>query len=403
MSETIGKTPWLIIVGLGEDGPDGLSPASHEAIARAEIVMGAARHLSLLPDLEAEAITWPVPFADGIPVLLSHKGKRVVMLASGDPFWFGAGTSIAKHLDPGDWVALPVPSTFTLAAATLGWAVEDTVCAGLHAAPFARLKRDLFEGQRAIATLRDGDAVGDIAAWLTAEGFGVSTLHVLEALGGPRQRVRNVPANAMTLDAIQHPVCVGIEVAGDGAVIPLATGRPDDLFDNDGQMTKRPVRALTLSALAPCAGEHLWDIGGGSGSIAIEWLWSHPINAATTIEIDPDRAERIRANAARLGVDRLNVITGRAPDALDGLATPDAVFIGGGISQEMLQVVWSLLPKGARLVANAVTLEAEVLLAQWQADKGGDMMRIEIAQSQPLGRKRGWKSAYPIVQWSVAK
>ena len=403
MSETIGKTPWLTIVGLGEDGPDGLSRASREAIARAEIVIGAARHLSLLPNLEAEAITWPVPFADGIPVLLSHKGKRVVMLASGDPFWFGAGTSIAKHLHPGDWVALPVPSTFTLAAATLGWAVEGTVCAGLHAAPFARLKPELFAGQRIFATLRDGDAVEEIAAWLSAEGFGASTLHVMEALGGPRQRVRNAQADAMSLDNIKHPVCVGIDLAGGGAVIARATGRPDDLFDNDGQITKRPVRALTMSALAPCPGEHLWDIGGGSGSIAIEWLWSHAKNTATTIEIDPDRASRIRANAARLGVDHLNVITASAPDALDGLASPDAVFIGGGISQDMLIAVWNVLPKGARLVANAVTLEAEVLLAQWQADKGGDMMRIEIAQSQPLGRKRGWKSAYPIVQWSVAK
>ena len=399
----MSETPWLTIVGLGEDGPEGLSPASREAIAQAEIVMGAARHLSLLPDLGVKAITWPVPFADGIPVLLSHKAKRVVMLASGDPFWFGAGSSIAKHLDPGDWVALPVPSTFTLAAATLGWAVEGTVCMGLHAAPFARLKPKMFEGQRVIATLRDGDAVTEIAAWLSAEGFGASTLHVMEALGGPRQRVRHVQANAMSLDNIQHLVCVGIDLAGDGQVIPLATGRPDDLFDNDGQITKRPVRALTLSALAPCPGEHLWDIGGGSGSIAIEWLWSHATNIATTIEVDPDRASRIRANAARLGVDHLNVVTGSAPDALNGLTAPDAVFIGGGISQEMLTAVWNMLPKGARLVANAVTLEAEVLLAQWQADKGGDMMRIEIAQSHPLGRKRGWKSAYPIVQWSVVK
>lgn len=399
----MSETPWLTIVGLGEDGPEGLSPASREAIAQAEIVMGAARHLSLLPDLGAEAITWPVPFADGIPVLLSHKAKRVVMLASGDPFWFGAGSSITKHLKPGEWVALPVPSTFTLAAATLGWAVENTLCAGLHAAPFAQLKPNMFEGQRIIATLRDGDAVGEIATWLCDEGFGESSLHVMEALGGPRQRVRTAAAKAMTLDAIRHPVCVGIELAGDGAVIPLVSGRPDDLFENDGQITKRPVRALTLSALAPCPGEQLWDIGGGSGSIAIEWLWAHPTNTATTIELNPDRAARIRANAARLGVDRLNVVHGSAPEALVGLAAPDAVFIGGGISHDMLLAIWNVLPDGARLVANAVTLEAEVLLAQWQADKGGDMMRIEIAQSQPLGRKRGWKSAYPIVQWSVAK
>lgn len=399
----MSETPWLTIVGLGEDGPDGLSPASREALDGAEIVIGAARHLALLPDLRAETITWPVPFADGISVLLSHRGKPVVMLASGDPFWFGAGTSVTKHLDAGDWVTLPSPSTFSLAAATLGWAVDKTAIAGLHAAPFARLKPLLHPGQRILATLRDGAAVTEICSWLDGEGFGVSAVHVLEALGGPRQRVRNGKAREFGFDDIQHPVCIGIEVAGGGVVVPLASGRPDDLFDHDGQITKRPVRALTLSALAPCPGEHLWDIGGGSGSIAVEWLWAHPDNTASTIELNPERADRIRQNASRLGVDRLNVVTGSAPDALAGLPTPDAVFIGGGISQNMLQSVWSAMPEGARLVANAVTLEAEVLLANWQADKGGDMLRIELATSRPLGRKRGWKSAYPIVQWSVTK
>lgn len=397
----MSETPWLTVVGLGEDGPDGLSPASQDALARAEIVMGAARHLALLPGLTAEAVTWPVPFADGVPVLLSHRGKRVVMLASGDPFWFGAGTVIARHLEPGEWRALPAPSTMSLAAAVLGWPLERTRCFGLHAAPLARLRPHLFSGQRLLATLRDGDAVGELAAWLAAEGFGETTLHVMEALGGPRERVRGAQAQGYDLTDVQHPVCVGLEVAGHGAVLPLASGRPDTLFDNDGQITKRPVRALTLSALAPCPGEHLWDIGGGSGSIGIEWLLAHPTCAATAVEINPERAARIAENAARLGVERLQVVTGAAPDALAGLDAPDAVFIGGGISEEMLQSVWAAMPQGARLVANAVTLEAEVLLANWQAVKGGDLMRIELAQANALGRKRGWKAAYPIVQWSV--
>ncbi len=407
MSETPLQTPpgaaWLTIVGLGEDGPEGLSAASQEALATAEIVMGAARHLALLPDLQAQCVTWPVPFADGVPVLLSYRGRRVVMLASGDPFWFGAGSVMARHLEPGEWRALPAPSTMSLAAAALGWALEKTPCFGLHAAAFAQLRTQLFVGNHLLATLRDGAAVRDLADWLTGLGFGASRLHVLEAMGGPRERRRIFDAEADIPADIQHPVSVGIEVAGDGAVIPMASGRPDELFDNDGQITKRPVRALTLSALAPRPGEHLWDIGGGSGSIGIEWLWAHPTNTATTVEINPERAARIRANAASLGVQRLNVVTGTAPAALDGLAPPDAVFIGGGISQEMLEVVWNAMPEGARLVANAVTLEAEVLLANWQGDKGGEMLRIELAQSKPLGRKRGWKSAYPIVQWSVVK
>ncbi len=398
----MSENPWLTIVGLGEDGPEGLSPASRKALEDAEVVMGAARHLSLLPDLKAETITWPVPFADGIPLLLEHRGRKTVALASGDPFWQGAGTSLTKHLQPGEWQTLPATSTMSLAAAALGWPLENSTTLGLHAAPFARLRPHLADGTRAIVTLRDGASVPIFAAWLTEIGFGASTLHVLEALGGPRQRIRETRADAFDVDDIQHPVCVAIDASG-GPALTSVGGKDDAFFDNDGQITKRPVRALTLSALAPLPGEHLWDIGGGSGSIAIEWLLAHPTTEATSIEIDPTRAERISQNASNLGADRLTVISGAAPDALVGLPTPDAVFIGGGISEEMLQAVWAALPEGARLVANAVTLEAEILLANWHADKGGDLLRIELAQSKPLGRKRGWKSSYPIVQWSVQK
>lgn len=398
----MSENPWLTIVGLGEDGPEGLPPASRKALEEAEVVMGAERHLSLLPDLSAEIVTWPVPFADGIPLLLAHRGRKTVALASGDPFWHGAGTSLTKHLDRGEWQTLPAPSTMSLAAAALGWPLESTTTLGLHAAPFARLRPHLANGTRAIVTLRDGEAVPTLAAWLTETGFGSSTLHVLEALGGPRQRIRKTRAETFDLDTIQHPVCVAIDAVG-GPALTSVGGKDDAFFDNDGQITKRPVRALTLSALAPLPGEHLWDIGGGSGSIAIEWLLAHATTKATSVEIDPTRADRISQNASNLGADRLTVVTGEAPDALEGLPAPDAVFIGGGISEEMLQSVWTTLPEGARLVANAVTLEAEVLLANWQADKGGDLLRIELAQSKPLGRKRGWKSSYPIVQWSVQK
>ena len=251
MSDAPFESRWLTIVGLGEDGPDGLSPASHEALAKAEIVMGAARHLALLPDLTCETVTWPVPFAEGVPILLSLRGKRVVMLASGDPFWFGAGSVIARHLEPGEWRALPAPSTMSLAAAALGWPLERTRCFGLHAAPLSRLRPHLFDGQRLLTTLRDGKTVSELAAYLTDVGFGESHLHVLEALGGPRERVTSVSVAEASKSGFTHPVVVGLEVAGDGAVIPLASGRPDTLFDNDGQITKRPVRALTLSALAP--------------------------------------------------------------------------------------------------------------------------------------------------------
>ncbi len=394
---------WLTIVGLGEDGPQGLPPASREALDQAEIVMGAARHIALLPDLTAKTLEWPVPFADGIPRLLDLRGQKTVILASGDPFWHGAGATLARHLERAEYRTLPAPSTLSLAAAALGWPLEQTITMGLHAAPFGRLRPHLAIGERAIVTLRDGAAVGDFAMWLTQLGFGASQLHVMEAMGGPRERIRTTTADGMHLQDISHPVCLGLEVIGDGAALPQTSGRPDDFFDHDGQITKRPIRAMTLSALAPKAGEHLWDIGGGSGSIAIEWLLAHPRTQASAIEIDATRAGRIRANADALGGDRLKVVTGAAPSALEGLAPPDAVFIGGGISSELLETLWNAIPEGTRVVANAVTLEGEVLLANWHATKGGDLMRLELAQAQPLGKKRGWKSSYPIVQWSVTK
>jgi precorrin-6B C5,15-methyltransferase / cobalt-precorrin-6B C5,C15-methyltransferase len=392
---------WLTIVGIGEDGPDSLSANSRMALARAELVMGSARHLALLPALNCPAIEWPVPFSDGIGRLLEHRGRRVVLLASGDPFWFGAGTSVTRHLAPNEWRAHPAPSTFTLATARLGWPLQDVACLGLHAAPLERLRPHLAPGRRVLALLRDGQAVGALADYLAGHDFGRSILHVLEALGGPRERLRTVLADAFAFADVAHPVVVGIEVAGNGLVLPSACGLPDSLFASDGQITKRPIRALTLSALAPRPGEFLWDIGAGSGSIGIEWLLAHPTNRACAIEGDPARAARARANAAALGVDRLEVITGVAPGTLPDGPLPDAVFIGGGLAEALLQRLWAILPAGTRLVANAVTLESEALLAQWHGMKGGSLVRIELADCAPLGDRRGWRARFPVVQWSA--
>lgn len=394
-------TPWLTIIGLGEDCPDGLSPASQEALAAAEVVIGAARHLALLPGLSAERLEWPVPFADGVPMVLALRGRRVVMLASGDPFWFGAGTALTRHLQASEWVAHAGASVFSLAAARLGWGLESVVSFGLHAAPLARLRPHLAPGFRAIVTLRDGAAVADLADYLVAEGFGETALTVLEALGGPRERVRRVTAAGYELSDVQHPVACALEIQGAGAVMGKASGLADDWFAHDGQITKRPVRALALSALAPRAGEVLWDIGAGSASISIEWLLSDPTVLAIGFEADPVRAARGRENAARLGVERLQIIEASAPEGLAEQPIPDAVFIGGGLSQGLLEVLFAMLPKGTRLVAHAVTLESEAVLAQWHADKGGSLLRVELAEAQALGRRRGWKSAYPVVQWSV--
>ena len=400
MADT-GSSAWLTILGLGEDGAEGLSVAARQALAEAELVIGPARHLALLPAVSCPTIEWPVPFADGVARLLEHRGRRVVMLASGDPFWFGAGTSVTRDLQREEWVAHPAPSTFSLAAARLGWPLQDVRCLGLHAAPVERLRPELAPGQRILALMRDGAASLALAEYLAAQGFGASTLHVLEALGGPRERVRVSTADAFDLIDIAHPVAVGIVCAGKGLVLPLSTGRADNWFAHDGQITKRPVRALTLSALAPRPGERLWDIGAGSGSIAIEWLLAHPANQACAVEADPVRAARARDNAATFGLDRLEIVTARAPDPLPDGPAPDAVFVGGGLSEALLDALSERLPAGTRLVVNAVTLESEALLARWHVLKGGELLRIELADAVPLGTRHGWRSRYPVVQWST--
>jgi precorrin-6Y C5,15-methyltransferase (decarboxylating) len=396
----------LTIIGWGEGGVASLSPAARAALDAAYVVAGSARHLALLhglPTLGAERLEWPVPFADGIPMLLARRGRRVVMLASGDPFWFGAGTSLTRHLDAAEWQALPAPSTFSLAAARLGWALEHVNCLGLHAAPLARVRPHLYAGARLLVLLRDGPAVAELARCVTEAGFGDSTLTVLEALGGPRERRRETLASGFDFQDVQHPVAVALAVDGAGPALPRANGLPDAFFTHDGQITKQRVRALTLCALAQRPGERLWDIGAGSGSISIEWLLAHPRCEAVAIEADAARAARVRSNADRLGMDRLALVIGQAPQALARLPRPDAVFIGGGLGEALLASLWPLLPGGCRIVANAVTLESEALLVDWQARVGGSLLRIELAEAAPLGTRRGWRATYPVVQWSVTR
>lgn len=384
--------PWLTIIGLGEDGPSGLSPASREALAAAERIFGGPRHLALV-EAGSRGQTWPVPF-DPTPVL-AQRGKAIVVLASGDPFWFGAGGSLMAHLAPGEWVSHPAPSSFQLAANRLGWRLEEVHCLGLHAAPFARLRAVLGRGVRVICTLRDGEAVADLAGWLAVNGHPNASLTVLERLGGRHERI----TEGLPVAPIGAPVSAAIEATDPG--LPGTSGLPDDLFQHDGQITKRPVRALTLSALAPRAGEMLWDIGAGSGSVGIEWLLAGGARVEA-LEADPDRAARVRANVESFGLShRHRLHEARAPEGLESLPPPDAVFIGGGASDALLTRVWDLVPPGTRLVMNAVTIETEALILDWSGRNGGDLLRIELAEPIAIGRKRGWKSALPILQWSV--
>ncbi|MGY8636246.1 precorrin-6y C5,15-methyltransferase (decarboxylating) subunit CbiE [Bradyrhizobium sp. 14AA] len=390
--------PWLTIIGIGEDGLAGLSEASRKALDDAETVFGGERHLALA-GMAGRGRPWPVPFdAD---VVMSCRGRPTVVLASGDPFWHGAGASLAERLDAGEWIAHSASSTFSLAVARLGWRLETVVCLGLHAAPFERLVPHLARDARILCLVRDGRAAGELAKWLSERGWGASAFWTLAALGGPRESVRQFRADNFAGDLDGNLIAVAVEAKGAQGV-PRSSGLSDDLFAHDGQITKRPVRALALSALAPRPGERLWDIGAGSGSIAVEWALCG--GTALAIEAREDRAGNIRSNAAAFGLaHRITVITGKAPEAFAVLEAPDAVFIGGGLDGAMFDAIWSRLASGARLVAHSVTLETEALLGELHQRHGGELMRVEIAHAAPLGRYRSWEAARPVVQWSAVR
>jgi precorrin-6Y C5,15-methyltransferase (decarboxylating) len=400
------QTPWLSIVGIGEDGLEGLSAAARGQLARAELIVGGPRHLDLVALLGKPTLAWDIPFAGSIPKLLTHRGRRVVALCSGDPFWYGAGSVIADAIPAAETIAVPAPSTFAWAAARLRWRLEDTITLGLHARPIELLRPHLRNGARVIVLARDGAAPQQIASYLAGLGFGPSRLIVLEALGGPRERIRETTAAAFAFDDIQSPVAVAIEAnAESGAIIlPRVAGLPDELFTHDGQLTKREIRAVTLSTLAPRGGELLWDVGAGAGSIGIEWLLAHPTNRAIGIEPREDRLANARANANALGVPHIDLRHGSAPEALKDLPTPDVVFVGGGASRHgVLDAIWQALPLGGRLVVNAVTLETEAELIARQARHGGALLRLAVERAAAVGGLTGWRAAMPVVQWSVVK
>ncbi|WP_234681103.1 precorrin-6y C5,15-methyltransferase (decarboxylating) subunit CbiE [Bradyrhizobium monzae] len=390
--------PWLTIIGIGEDGLAGLSDASRKALANAETVFGGERHLALA-DVGRRGRAWPVPF--DAEIVLSRRGEPTVVLASGDPFWYGAGASLAERLGSDEWITHSAPSTFSLAAARLGWRLESVTCLGLHAAPFERLVPHLARHARIICLVRDAKAVGDLAKWLTERGWGASLLWTLAALGGPREYIDQHRADVFAEDTPGNLVSVAVLAMG-APGIPRSSGLSDDLFIHDGQITKRPVRALALSALAPRPGERLWDIGAGSGSISVEWALCR--GTAIAIEVRENRAANIRSNAATFGLaHRITVIAGSAPEALAALEAPDAVFFGGGLDIAMFDAVWSRLSPGTRLVAHSVTLETEALLGELHQRHGGELMRVEIAHAAPLGRYRSWEASRPVVQWSAAR
>ena len=397
---------WLALIGIGEDGVDGLSPVARRLIADAEFVVGGARHLKLAGPPKCETLVWPSPIGEAIAPILARRGSRVVVLASGDPFFYGIGSLITAHVPIDDIVALPAPSAFSLAASRLGWSLQDCILLSLHGRSFERIVPHLQPRARILVLAWDETTAPRAATCLEARGMGGSRITVLEALGGPRERVRSVRADAFDMPGIDPLNVVAIEVAADpdARIIPLSAGLPDGYFEHDGQITRREIRAATLAALAPRRGERLWDIGAGSGSISIEWMLADPANTAIAIEERPDRGARIARNAAALGVPALEIVTAQAPAALADLPPPDAIFIGGGAGDpDVINQAWAALPAGGRLVVNAVTLETQVLLHQRFKEQGGELVQMQIAHAAPVGTFFGWRPAMPVVQWRIAR
>lgn len=399
----------MTVVGIGADGWAGLALASQDALRGAEVIIGGARQLALLPaECGGERVPWPSPLRPAVPGLLAaHAGRRVAVLASGDPFFHGIGRALADELGPDALRVLPHPSSVSYACARLGWPVEDTGVVTLVGRPTARLAAALHDGRRLLVLSAGADTPAEVAALLRDRGYGPTRMRVLEQLGADAER--QVEGSADTWDAacaVDPLNVIALDCRRAHGVLRLsaAPGLPDEAYEHDGQLTKRHVRAATLAALAPAPGELLWDIGGGSGSIAIEWMRTHPSCRAVTVERDGVRAERIARNADTLGVPALRVVRGAAPEALAGLPAPDAVFIGGGLTVPgLLDACWDALAPGGRLVANTVTLESEALLAERYRALGGELVRLAVAHAVPVGGFTGWRQAMPVTQWSVTK
>ncbi len=384
----------IAVVGIGVDGWDGLPPAARDEVEAAQVLMGNARQLEMVPG-DFERIAWPSPMLPALPGLFeANRHRRVCVLASGDPLFHGIGATLVRLLGADRVRIVPHPSSVSLACARLGWAVDDVEVVSTVARPVELLHPVLHPGRRVLVL---GSAPLAVADLLASRGYGDSVVTVLERLGGPGERVHDDLSSADPLHVL------AIEVVGD-AVQSRVPGLPDSAYEHDGQLTKREVRAVTLAQLAPVPGRLLWDVGAGAGSIAIEWARVHPACRAVGIEHHAERAERMRRNARDLGVPGVHVVVGKAPEALAGLERPSAVFIGGGLTAPgVVEACWEALLPGGRLVVNAVTMESEAVIAAWHPKLGGDLTRIAITRGSPVGGFTGWRPHMPVTTWAVTK
>ena len=398
--------PWLAVVGIGEDGLAGLAPVGRTLVETAEMLVGGKRHLNMVSQGAAKRLLWQRSLDRTIDAIAEHRGRHVTVLASGNPLWYGIGVTLVRRFSRDEMTIVPQPSAFSLAAARLGWPVADCMAISLHGRPLDTLRLHLAPSRRILALSENGDTPRAVAQLLTAHGWGPSRLVVLAHLGGPNEAVVEDKAQFWCNRRVADLNTIAIECRGTpGAwALPLFAGLPDDAFEHDGQLTKREVRAATLAALVPLPGETLWDVGAGCGSIAIEWLRAGAGRSAIAIERIPARVAAIARNASSLGVPGLRIITGTAPDALEGLPIPDAIFAGGGIGGSyLLSVLWRKLRSGGRLVANVVTTEGEAQLLDWHRSHGGALTRIAVSRAEPIGPRHLWRSLAPVTQLAVTK
>ncbi|MFQ5437677.1 MAG: precorrin-6y C5,15-methyltransferase (decarboxylating) subunit CbiE [Paracoccaceae bacterium] len=396
--------PWLHIVGIGEDGLDGLTPATRAVVEAAEVIVGGERHHGLSAIVSAQRVAWPSPFDALIGRLAEFKGRRVVVLATGDPLWYSVGSRIGRTIEPSEITYHPQVGAFQLAAARMGWSMADLETLTVHGRPVEQMIAFIQPDQRLLILTTGEDTPTQIARFLNERGFGQSRMTVFAAMGGANEaRFDGLAENwAMDVPAF-NTLAVECVAAPDAALMPRVPGLADDLFQHDGTMTKQEVRAATLARLMPMRGALMWDVGCGCGSVAVEWMRAARYARAVGIEPRADRRVFAAANAQALGVPGLRLVDGTAPEALTGLQAPDAIFIGGGLSVEVFEACWRALRPLGRLVANTVTLESEAVLAGLCRAHGGRLARIAVSRADAVGELTGWRPLRPVTQWSLVK
>ena len=397
---------WLSVVGIGEDGIAALSQIARSLLDQAEVIIGGTRHLAMLPDDRQERLAWASPLDATLDEILRRRGQSVCVLASGDPMCHGIGVTLTRRIPISEMIIIPAPSAFSLACARLGWSLAEVETFSLTNRPVSTIVTALSPNAHLLILSANKTTPADVAELLTQRGFGRSKITILEHMGGVRERQISGTANTWDIQNLSDLNTLAIVCSADLGTVPLSrtVSLPDDAYHHDGQLTKREVRSITLSTLAPLPGELLWDVGAGSGSIAIEWLRSHPRCRAIAIERHPTRLKYIADNASTLGVPQLKIVAGDAPTVLQDLPQPDAIFIGGGVTVDrLLDLCWGALRPGGRLVVNAVTIESERIVLQYQQLYGGDLIRIGVQRAEAIGSFLGWKPLISVTQWKVVK